>query len=489
MSNNHNHNSDGGSGGGGETPSSSTATKRVSIGGRQRGENSGANNFSAESEALDQIAKERSANSDGWMQFITPCSGQSSCTNLFPPSDVLHDRVQEAEARLAARRQARYEAKNIRLKELEKKQKEQEQNHSGTNNDNGSSGGGGGSGGGGSSGPSSSVYPEGVRLREERMRAAKNLQSSRRSSTDSSEDGFNLNVRDLRNELRDVEEKFKKAMVANATLDNDKAQLTYQVEALKDRMEESEERMALINREMREKNRDLEVTKRGYAETKRAVQLLQAQLDEQARLLAERGLVLVGQGEGEGEDGDEESASSTPAVSDADQEQRTRAIVSAETAAILSGLGKGPLDTRIKRLAEERDDLQDEVRRLKLDFEEERSRTDRLERRTPAFTEEEADWETKKIIDDYKFRVQKAEQDMATMQTNVARLESQVVRYRTAAETAERAEEELKTERRKLQREAREAAARIEELETSNKHLETRLGKLKTAKSNLLKEL
>ena len=35
----------------------------------------------------------------------------------------------------------------------------------------------------------------------------------------------------------------------------------------------------------------------------------------------------------------------------------------------------------------------------------------------------------------------------------------------------------------------REATTRIEELETANKHLETRLGKLKTAKSNLLKDL
>ena len=36
--------------------------------------------------------------------------------------------------------------------------------------------------------------------------------------------------------------------------------------------------------------------------------------------------------------------------------------------------GTGPLDVRIKRLAGQRDDLQDTVRRLKLDFEEERSR-------------------------------------------------------------------------------------------------------------------
>ena len=36
--------------------------------------------------------------------------------------------------------------------------------------------------------------------------------------------------------------------------------------------------------------------------------------------------------------------------------------------------GSGPLDVRIKRLAGQRDDLQDTVRRLKLDLEEERGR-------------------------------------------------------------------------------------------------------------------
>ena len=102
---------------------------------------------------------------------------------------------------------------------------------------------------------------------------------------------------------------------------------------------------------------------------------------------------------------------------------------------------------------------------------------------------EETEWETKKAMDDYKFKLQKAEQDINTLQTNVsskyffrfsnsnfsvperlkinrilyiillktfwqvARLESQVIRFKTAAETAERSEEELKTERRKMQRE------------------------------------
>ena len=51
-----------------------------------------------------------------------------------------------------------------------------------------------------------------------------------------------------------------------------------------------------------------------------------------------------------------------------EQEKRTRAIVSSETASILGALGlKGqPLDVRIRKLAEERDDLGDSVRRLKV---------------------------------------------------------------------------------------------------------------------------
>ncbi|XP_059084810.1 leucine-rich repeat flightless-interacting protein 2-like isoform X2 [Tigriopus californicus] len=363
----------------------------------------------------------------------------------------------QAEARLAARRQARYEARNIRLKELEKKQKEDDENKANSNH----------------------VYPDGVRMREERRREATKNLSSRRSSTDSSEDGFNLNVRDLKNDLRDVEEKFRKAMVTNASLDNEKAQLTYQVDLLKDQLEEREEQNALVVRELREKNREFELMKRSYAEAQRAVQLLQAQMDEQARLLSERGMVLIGQ-----EDCDEDESA---AVDESEQDKRTRAIVSSETANILGTLGQGPLDVRIKRLADERDDLQDSVRRLKLDLEEERSRNSKLEK--APFNPEEADWETKKLIDDYKFKMQKAEQDINTLQTNVARMESQVIRYKSAAETSEKSEEELKVERRKLQRELREATTRVEELETTNKHLETRLGKLKTAKSNLLKEL
>jgi len=403
---------------------------------------------------------------------------QRDKTDVFADeSEALDQIAKQAEARLAARRQARYEARNIRMRELERKQKEEEEN-------------GGGGGGGVNQGNHTptqqllqhtssnntnhnNIHSDGVTRRARDTRSY----NSRRSSTDSSEDGFNQNVRDLKQEVKDLEEKFRKAMVANASLDNEKCQLMFQVDLLKDQVEEGEEQASLVVKELRAKTHDYEILKRDHAESVRAVQLLQQALNEQQAMLQERGLVLLGEGEeGEGEQDCDE----------VEQEKRTRAIVSQDTANILAGLGSGPLDVRIKRMAGQRDDLQDTVRRLKLDLEEERSRSS-LAR--GAASMDEIERETKKLLDDYKFKISKSDQEIATLGANVARLESQVIRYKTASETSELSEENLKVERRKMQRELRDAVTRNEELETQNKHLEKRLDKLKTAKSNLLKEL
>lgn len=55
--------------------------------------------------------------------------------------------------------------------------------------------------------------------------------------------------------LTEVEDKYKKAMVSNAQLDNDKANLIYQVDTLKDVIEEMEEQMAEMKRELEEKSK------------------------------------------------------------------------------------------------------------------------------------------------------------------------------------------------------------------------------------------
>uniref|UniRef100_A0A2D4L5Y4 Leucine-rich repeat flightless-interacting protein 2 n=1 Tax=Micrurus paraensis TaxID=1970185 RepID=A0A2D4L5Y4_9SAUR len=65
-------------------------------------------------------------------------------------------------------------------------------------------------------------------------------------------------LKELKESLAEVEEKYKKAMVSNAQLDNEKNNLIYQVDTLKDVIEEREEQLAEYYRENEEKNKELE---------------------------------------------------------------------------------------------------------------------------------------------------------------------------------------------------------------------------------------
>ncbi|XP_078041620.1 leucine-rich repeat flightless-interacting protein 2 isoform X2 [Augochlora pura] len=399
----------------------------------------------------------------------------------------------QAEARLAAKRHARAEAREIRMRELERLQKEAEENadrvydmcSADVNR-------------------TMRVTPDSVRTTR-LLTNSNNFQSSRRSSEDSLEDaGLS---RDLRLELKEFEEKFRKAMIANAQLDNEKSSYAYQVDLLKDKLEELEETVAQLRRELREKNRESEQLKRISQRLKEDLDICHAQLIERDTLIQENGLVILD---------DEESDENENNDIENGPRPRRRVLVSTEAAELLQNVGKGSLDVRLRKFASEKKELQDEIRHLRLELEEtrnrirsekspgsvlgKRSRRDviyyflltlwHLLRVTGCLSDsEDVQREANKLLADYKFKLQKAEQDMSTLQATVARLESQVIRYKSAAEASEKAEDELKVEKRKLQREVRETQGRVEELETANSHLQRRLDKLKNAKSTLLKEL
>lgn len=59
----------------------------------------------------------------------------------------------------------------------------------------------------------------------------------------------------LQDSLAEVEEKYKKAMVSNAQLDNEKTNFMYQVDTLKDALLELEEQLAESRRQYEEKSK------------------------------------------------------------------------------------------------------------------------------------------------------------------------------------------------------------------------------------------
>uniref|UniRef100_A0A8C5BKQ4 Leucine-rich repeat flightless-interacting protein 1 n=1 Tax=Gadus morhua TaxID=8049 RepID=A0A8C5BKQ4_GADMO len=79
------------------------------------------------------------------------------------------------------------------------------------------------------------------------------------------ESKYMQNLKEVKDALVEVGEKYRKAMVSNAQLDNEKSNLLYQVDTLKDSLTELEELLAEARREYEEKNKDHEREKHAHS--------------------------------------------------------------------------------------------------------------------------------------------------------------------------------------------------------------------------------
>uniref|UniRef100_A0A3B4BEV9 Leucine-rich repeat flightless-interacting protein 2 n=1 Tax=Periophthalmus magnuspinnatus TaxID=409849 RepID=A0A3B4BEV9_9GOBI len=370
--------------------------------------------------------------------------------------EALSSIAREAEARLAAKRAARAEARDIRMRELERQQKEVRQQ------------------------PSSRCATPGLSAA---TLASLGGTSSRRGSTDTgSIYDPDTSLSEMRESLTEVEEKYKKAMVSNAQLDNNKANLIYQTDTLKDVIEEMEEQMAEMKRELEDKSKELERQKHQCTVLQHKQEELKEGLRQRDELIEKHGLVIIPDGTPNGDVNHEPVSGIT--------------VVTQEAAQVLESAGEGPLDVRLRKLADEKDELLAQIRKLKNQLEEEKQKHSKSDVYTDGERVEngtdlhyiEMQRDANRQISEYKFKLSKAEQEMGTMEQNINRLEGQVARYKTSADNAEKIEDELKAEKRKLQRELRTALDKIEEMEMTNNHLVKRLEKMKANRNALLSQ-
>ncbi|XP_052414975.1 leucine-rich repeat flightless-interacting protein 2 isoform X4 [Carassius gibelio] len=371
---------------------------------------------------------------------------------------------------------------------------------------------------------------------------------SRRGSCDTSISAdTEASIREMKDSLVEVEEKYRKAMVSNAQLDNEKTNLMYQVDTLRDTLMELEEFLCETRRECEEKSRDFERERHAHNVLKFQFEEMKETLKQSEELLTEaqqsRGKqadyikeiadlqetlewkdkkirALERQKEYSDINHDEREALRNEVCRlrdalkkhgimqgsevTANGELADRAIdghAVAETASRLNQdshtptiTGDSMLEIRLRKLVEERESLLDQVRKYKAIAEQtqkngtaETGSTDEDDLKNgldPHILDLQRD--ANRQISDLKFKLVKSEQEVTALEQNIIRLEGQVSRYKTSAEAAEKVEDELKVEKRKLQRELRSSLDRIDELEASNSHLTKRLEKMKANRSALL---
>ncbi|XP_037769011.1 leucine-rich repeat flightless-interacting protein 1 isoform X38 [Chelonia mydas] len=383
---------------------------------------------------------------------------------LTAEDDALNQIAREAEARLAAKRAARAEAREIRMKELERQQKEVEERPE-------------------------KDFEKGARTVSSLSAAtlaSLGGTSSRRGSGDTSISvDTEASIREIKDSLAEVEEKYKKAMVSNAQLDNEKTNFMYQVDTLKDALLELEEQLAESRRQYEEKSKEFEREKHAHS-------ILQFQFTEIKETLKQREEML----EKHGIIPNLEVATNGEALDGLDNEGYSDSTkITPGATQILQTAGDGTLD-RLKKLIGERESLLEQIKTLKGQLEE-KQKNDKMEnmQSEDEVLENGTDMhmidlqrDANRQISDLKFKLAKSEQEITTLEQNVIRLEGQVARYKCAAENAEKIEDELKAEKRKLQRELRSALDKTEELEVSNGHLVKRLEKMKANRSALLSQ-
>uniref|UniRef100_A0A2D4HF97 Leucine-rich repeat flightless-interacting protein 1 n=1 Tax=Micrurus lemniscatus lemniscatus TaxID=129467 RepID=A0A2D4HF97_MICLE len=388
--------------------------------------------------------------------------------------------AREGEARLAAKRAARAEAREIRMKELEKQQKEvsDEDDHV-------------------------SVHSRGSLRVEERsekdfekgIRTASSLSAatvaslggtfSRRGSGDTSISiDTEASIREIKDSSAEVEEKYKKAMVSNAQLDNEKTNFMYQVETLQDALLELEEQLAESKRQFEEKSKDFEREKHAHAILQFQFMELKEALKQKEELLAQYGTITNLEVATNGEIS--ECVTKDGLSNSSNVVSETSHVFKSEDCTE---------DIRLKRLLDEREFLLQQIKKLNGQLEEKQnSKIEKLHledgvlENGPDMHVIDLQRDANRQISDLKFKLAKSEQEITALEQNVFRLEGQVVRYKTATENAERIEDELKAEKRKLQRELRSALDKTEELEVSNGHLVKRLEKMKANRNALLSQ-
>ncbi|XP_048090579.1 uncharacterized protein lrrfip1b isoform X7 [Alosa alosa] len=118
--------------------------------------------------------------------------------------------------------------------------------------------------------------------------------SSRRGSCDTSISAdTEASIREMKDSLTEVEEKYRRAMVSNAQLDNEKSNLMYQVDTLRDTLMELEEQMCEMRREYEEKAKDYERERHAHAVLKVQFTEMKETLKQSEELLVKHGITLT----------------------------------------------------------------------------------------------------------------------------------------------------------------------------------------------------
>ncbi|KHJ48381.1 hypothetical protein D918_01652 [Trichuris suis] len=389
-------------------------------------------------------------------------SGRRRPVVCYAVEDQALDKIaRDAEERLSKKRQARAEARMVRIRELEKQQREAEEESNRRYDLLGES--------------SRSLMPRVSSL----SRCHSGTLNRNDEETSASE------------RLAAVEEKCHRAMLLYSKIDNEKSALLYEIDLLNDERDEQQEVSIQLQREHRDLEHEVRMLKTKLESTEAEKIALAEKLSDREQIIQEAGLVLIERAT-EGTYG----PVATQSVGNASQPTSESGIPEGSPSSTSLLISKSTLHALEKAVAE--GNLEDKIRKI-LDLNKQLSSKveDAL---SQVALQKYAKPEIEKPIElngtdsfdinkdnlkklaEYKFKVHELERENSSLQATVIRLESHVKRYKTQAEHAEEALEQLRLLNRNFKKELREKESALDDALETNKHLQNRLEKMKSSR-------
>ncbi|KRZ10793.1 Leucine-rich repeat flightless-interacting protein 2 [Trichinella zimbabwensis] len=399
-------------------------------------------------------------------------NGRRRAVNRYTAEDQALDKIaRDAEDRLSKKRQARAEARLIRIRELEKQQREADEE----------------------SDRRYDMLIDSNRPVIPRVPMLSPSHSGLLRKVDEDSETVDQNLADR---LTETEEKFRKAMVLYSQIDNEKSALLYEIDLLNDKLEDDEEAVAQLQRENRDLRNESRLMKVKLKEIYAEKLSLAAKLKEREDLITDAGLVVI-----------EKSADDVAIVANGQQPsstvgqdhptRRDKSSPSSSSSSSCLLITKNSLHLLDKAvpegttLDEKLLHLIDANKQLNLSLEDARAQIalhkfSKLENdklcELNGTEEFDPQKDNSKKLADFKFKVQELERENSNLQATVARLESHVKRYKVQADQSEQDIEELRLMNRNFKKELREKECALEDALETNKHLQNRLEKLKSSR-------
>lgn len=177
-----------------------------------------------------------------------------------------------------------------------------------------------------------------------------------------------------------MDEKFKKHAIFQTQLENDNQKLLYEVDLLKDLIEEHQELIIELRRQFKDKSKELDYQKRSNKDLQTDFVRLKEILKQRDALIEESGLRLYT---------DYEVKKGNPALgslkSNGSSENEIKSVLPAvllapDTAKLLDMLGEGTIDDKLRKLFGDKQELKEHNSRLLGELEDERVKSADMEK-------------------------------------------------------------------------------------------------------------